>query len=759
MHDLYKKHKKRLFVSLHTMKNREEVRLKYMRLMLVAAVLIAALAIAGCGGGGGGSAVTGGTGVLTTLSTDVGEGSVTPKSRDSIDTTLPNATVEVFDFSTGTKIATSTTGADGKVQISLPAGKTVVVIVTGTRDSKPYRLSLIIPSTTEAKTEYTVSPATTIAAEAIAQKHYAQNEVLDEKTWNDAVTAAQTYIDANSDPDMSVGGGVIEADKAFGADGSLGAALADVIASIPDEIDSDLIKAKNAIMQIKQAGVPFETLLDDEFADIADVAQATGDAIDNTNLEVYAEKYCDMARRVADLIMPALNDGFIMSTQLTGVEGHYSIFDLEVGNAYVVTQNNDGIWIEEALSGQEAGKVKITYVDDATTYVLRGTPNSDSSKWTIVQTSSADASLNYTVVVDDDSTPSLSVSIQDKDITTPLTLNGSISFVGPSGGPYTSINISGNLSSAELTASGTVTLKFDELDLGRVDDRSNYPYEIDIALTSGRFSAGTVTATAKGSFSMVFENIIRGVSPSYAEITLTNAQLSATVDGHTTSVSGSGVVKTSYVMDDEYPELLPTEFTINNFSASIENGQVTATGSLSVKCIAPEEYKSGIVGNVIPQSVTLTGTFTNKHNGTTLTGTLTGVWENAADYVSLDTAEGTVTVNGSLKRSGYEDFSVDLAVVADGEGTATLTINTLGWKNVNIEGTGTFTFDADGELATAELTVTNQDNVQIALDNDYNGTVTIDGTEIGTITKNGNAAQVHFTDDTDEYLFGVPGVD
>lgn len=737
------------------------------RFLFVSAVVLVALVVTGCGGGGGGggAAITGGTGILMTIGADAGGGGL-GRSRDGVITAKldAGAVIEAFDFATGTKLATGTIGADGKGTISLPASKTVVVTVTGTRDGKQYRLSLIIPSTTTGQTEYEADPATTMAAEAVAEKlGYAEGTVvaIDNKTWDDVVAAAEAYIVANPDPDMWIGGGLIETGKAFGAEGSINVEeLGDVVDSVPETIDNDMVKAKNAVFQIKEAGVPFKTLLDEEIPDVGMVAEATGNAIDDAHLEQYAEKYRVLADRINDLIIPAVIGGFTTPPQQLGdPTGGLSIMDLELGKAYQVIGRENGLLMLEEIAGGEAGKVKIILVDGATTYALRGTPSAGDTVWTLVQTSSSDAQLNYSVAVNSGTAPTLNISLRDNDITTPLTFDGRATTVGPAGGPYTSITITGALSSAEVVANGTATLKFPEQPLGRVVIEENYPSEVDINLTNGTFRAGTISATASGSLVMMMTPVAISGLPSLplpTEITLTNASLTVNADGHVSSVSGSGTIKTSYVETEEgMPDILPTEFTVTSFSASLDGGQVTATGSLSVKAVVPD--KSGDIGEVLPTEATLNGTFTNNHNGTSFTGTLTGVWDNPSVDATPANVQGTVTAVGTLKRAHYEDFSLNLAVVADGEGTAALTINTLGWTNSNLTGAGAFAFDEDGNVTEATLTVTNQDDVQFVLDQDYSGTVSVGGTEVGTISQNGTAAQVHFTaDGSNLYLFGVP---
>ena len=729
--------------------------MKNARFLLAAALLVAALVVTGCGGGGGGggSAITGGTGVLTIIGADAGGGALT-RSRDGV-ITAPlddGAKIEAFDFTDGTKLATGTIKG-GKGRINLPAGKTVAVVVTGTRNGKQYRLSLIIPCTSQAQTEYVADPATTIAAEAIAQTYYRQGTMIDDSTWNDVLEDAQAYVAANPEADMSIGGGLIVAGKAFGESGSIDEkTFADLIAKVKGlEINDKLVKAKNAVFQIKQAGVPFRGLLNDELADIGKVAESTAKAIDDANLDQYGEKYREMAQRLDYLMVPALASGFGIPEEVLGLGlRHVSIMDLEVGKAYRVTEEQEGLLVLEQTTGGETGKVKITRVEGGTTYVLRGTPGTTS--WTLLQTSSTDASLNYSVVIAESPTPQVNISLRDRYVTTPLTFNGTLAIVGPANAP-TSVTFNGTLSSAELTATGTAAVKFPAVPQGR-QEVERWPNEIDLALTSSRFSAGGVTSQASGTFVMKLTTDLFEVGqglpllPLPTEISLSNASLVVTAGGHVSSVSGSGVIKLS-----EYGGgAMPTEFTISSFSASLDGGKVTATGKLSVKGEVPNLSQDPDLPWVTDAS--LEGTFTNKDNGTSLTGTLTGKWDNPGS--APDKVHGSVTATGTLKRAHYEDFAVDLAIQFNGDGTADLTVTKIGWTNAYLAGTGIFTLDENGNVTQATLSLTNQAGVKFDIDQDYNGTVTVDGEEVATISKSGTGAKVTYSDDTYDYLFGVP---
>ncbi|MCL6629010.1 MAG: hypothetical protein K6U00_05355, partial [Armatimonadetes bacterium] len=196
----------------------------------------------------------------------VGTKSLEVKTR-AVDLTAPlpqGSTVIVYDFKTGAEITRGTLDATGKCKLTVTPGLTVAVVITGTLDGKNYRLSLLIPQVPSTDTEYVADPVTSLAAEAIAAKHFKKGITIDQGTLDEVTDAAYDFYSSNSDADYSVGGGIF-AGASFGATNSLTNAVQDVVNTVPDTVNQNLVAAKNAVQTIKEAGVPVQSLLNQEY--------------------------------------------------------------------------------------------------------------------------------------------------------------------------------------------------------------------------------------------------------------------------------------------------------------------------------------------------------------------------------------------------------------------------------------------------------------------------------------------------------------
>lgn len=732
--------------------------MRSLRYLYPVGIVLLALILAGCGGGGGGGrTLTGGTGFVTTIGADAGGGEALSRDSGIVAKLDAGAVIQAFDFTTGTLLATGTIGDNGMGNINLPPGKTVAIVVTGTRGGKPYRLSTVIPTVIADNQTYIAGPAETLAAEALAEKFYAKDTVIDKDTWSGLLDTAQQLITDNPDPDMSVGGGYV-AGTAFGAADSLNPeAAADVIDGVPDIIDNGLAKAKNAVRLINTAGVPFKVFLDEEVPDLEAVAEATANGIADVNIRAFADKYRILGDRLGELFFPAINGDYYYDGQ-SGV----GIDDLEVGKAYkVIGDRTPENALEDYPARNVAGVVTIVKENEGDTLTL--TSRKNGTTWTLTEKSTADSRLNYTVILPDgvasraNPTIAASISLTDKDITTPLTLVGTVRLTGPAGGPYTTVVFTGAVTSLEVNATSQTTVKFPAtVPEGAPEswDTYYYPSEITMNSLNGRFSSGGLVATVSGAYSMkmtptvVMDNLV----PMPTELTLTSAALSVSGNGKSFSMSGSGAVKCSYQEGGFYPKIFPTEFSITNLTASLNGGQVTATGSLSAK---GQIIKKDGTNSVFPTDVSLNGAYANTVSGTSFSGALTGKWDNPGDDPDLKTLQATITVQGSLKRANHQDFSADLRFATDGAGSGTLTVTKLGWTNQYLTGSATGTMNADGNgLETAELTLTNQDGVKFEMNQAFIGQVSVGAEKFGDIEQDSGAVRVNFTDDTFDYLVG-----
>lgn len=324
-------------------------------------------------------------------------------------------------------------------------GLTVAVVVTGTLDGKVYRLSLLIPQVPSVDTEYVANPVTSLAAEAIAAKHFKKGVTIDQGTLDEVTEAAYDFYSSNPDADYSVGGGVF-AGASFGGSNSLTTAAQDVVDTVPTTINQNLVAAKNAVQTMKEAGVPLHSLFDQEYPDAQSIFT-----------EAILDKYRALSNAFGQLIGPA-----IFGNLSTETESDISIFELELGKAYIVTDPD--ILLISQTGTTDSNKIRITMTADGATLTVVATKASNS--WTVKQTSSADAAMAYTVTLTDPQTipetnPSanVTVSLKDKNFpTTGITFSGTVSASGEN--PYSRFSFNGNLASPQVTMSGAFSVSF-----------------------------------------------------------------------------------------------------------------------------------------------------------------------------------------------------------------------------------------------------------------------------------------------------------
>jgi len=503
-------------------------------LFSVTSVVIVAAVLAGCGGGGGGQ-----PGVTLTIGGDTSPQSSRADTRAAtlIAPVDPGAVVTVYDFKTGSVIKTGTIDATGFCRLDITPGLTVAVVITGTRSGKSYRLSRIIPVVPVGDTEYVVGPATTLAAEAIGEKHYRTGAAIDEGTVDVVTGLAETYVQAHTSADFSVGGGLI-AGTTFGAAGSLNAtALQSIIDAVPNTIDNNLVAGKNAVQQIKEAGLPLEAILSQELPD--------ANSIFTTEV---AAKYEALAARLGKLILPSI----LGDLQYNASEA--SVFGLTVGQAYKVSEKVDGILvIADDPAHNQAGKITIIYTTipgetPAGTYKVEAVKSG--SQWTVTQTFTGDPQQLYTVTVPEvpetgpgaNPTLTINASLKDSDFSTPLTFSGTVRAAGTDPEHYTSITLSGTLSTPQLSSSGTFQANFPaSLPAGADPSSSTYGFPTAFSMSNASITgtSGGTTIRLTGSVSVTTALITAGGGP---EVLPKHIESSITYSNSHTGLSFSGSI-------------------------------------------------------------------------------------------------------------------------------------------------------------------------------------------------------------------------
>lgn len=522
-------------------------------------LLIVSLAVvlSGCGGGGGGSDQPG---VTLTIGADTLAGTKTLEVKTrAVDLVAPlpqGSTVIVYDFKTGAEITRGTLDATGKCKVAVTPGLTVAVVVTGTVDGKNYRLSLLIPQVPSTDTEYVANPVTSLAAEAIAAKHFKKGVTIDQSTLDEVTEAAYDFYSSNPDMDYSVGGDVF-AGASFGASDSLTTEVQQVVDTVPSTLNQNLVAAKNAVQTIKEAGVPLRSLLDQEWPDAQSIFT-----------EAILDNYRALSNAFGQLIGPA-----IFGDLRTETESGLNIFDLELGKAYTVV--DPATLLVSQTGTTDSNKIRITMTTDGATLTVVATKASNS--WTVKQTSSADAAMAYTLTLTDpqsipNTNPSANVtlSLKDKNFpTTGITFSGTVSATGED--PYSKFSFNGNLASPQVTMSGAFSVNFPS-SVPEGADPGDVVYEWP---TSASLSNGTITVTGGGktlSFTggMSFDTVVYQNSHGEPELGVKSVEMTGDYKNSNSKVEFKGSISGAWT---NAPTVYPNAKGTLNL-----HGELTRTG-------------------------------------------------------------------------------------------------------------------------------------------------------------------------------------
>ena len=530
------------------------------------AIVVAVLAVTlvGCGGGGGGSIEP--TGVTLTISADTTWAetrSVTSRSP-IINAPLDiGAVVVAYDYSTGLELARGTITVSGKCRLDVTPGLTIVVVATGTRGGKDYRLSTIIPNVPIADADVVADPATTIAAEAIAQKHpIGSGTVLDDATFGDVLGEATAYVAANADEDFSLTGGLIGG-TAFGVAGSIDTAkIPDVIDHVPDVINSNLVQAKNAVQQIKEAGVPLMAMTEQEIPD------AEGIFTD----EVLA-KYEALASRLSD--QSVLGGVAMRGVNITGE--YFDLMEIPLGHTY--TLGDAGSLTETGVGPTD--RYTITYIHtNGGTATCTLVAVKSGAQWTVTETRDTDTLLEYKVsfpqIVKEDwgHDPSLTgnFSFKDKDFPTALTFEGTASAEGTGPDTYTKGVFDGTLTSPNFSARGRFEVNFlSSLPDNHKPDAVIYDFATSASMTDANIS---VTDSAGNTITLTGDMSARAstnMHNGYAQCVPTHFELSGTYGNTHSGLGFEGSITANWTNPG-----VVTELTFNG-NVNIR-GELTRTG-------------------------------------------------------------------------------------------------------------------------------------------------------------------------------------
>jgi hypothetical protein len=461
--------------------------------LLFLAVIVAAVVLTGCGGGGGSTNIET-PGVTLTLNTSVDP--IGDKSTRVVYANLDEgASVVAYNYATGLPVATGQLDANGRWNGQLPPTMTVVVVITGTRTvgavTKTYRLSRIISMVPIADEEYVLDPISSITAELIAENHPLGNNTILDQDIVDAVQAkVQDYTDANPGADFSIGNGVYAVDHSFGAAGSVDiSGMPDAVIAAQQPIDNNMVLGKNAVQQIREAGMPLTEMFAQEGPD----AEAVFDGI--------RDKYTALSSRMGKLIMPLI----VGDMEISGGDSGIGPSDLTMGHQYTMVRTGGKNVLTDNGTGSSSSQIKVLYDADGGTYTLIGTKAS--SKWTLTQTFTGDPTQEYTASFSDlesgnyngpNPTLAADLSTTDSVFTTPLTFHGQLSGIGSDPDHFTKMTYEGALSSENVSSTGKIEVNFPaSVPANAKPDASAYEFPTSASVTNASITVSHEDTTIR----------------------------------------------------------------------------------------------------------------------------------------------------------------------------------------------------------------------------------------------------------------------
>ena len=405
---------------------------------------------------------------------------------------------------------------------------------------------------------------------------------------------------------------------------------------------NNLILAKNAVQQIKDAGIPLAAMVSEERPDIKGLV--TDDVI---------SKYKALGGRLSELILPAINrdmgyyDG-------TNYNEYASVFDLKIGNAYSVIRNQYGWFsIEDDTDHNIAGQ--ITIIDETGEGATGDTlvAKKSGSTWIITQTSRSDATQKYVAVVPTamgaDPVLSGSVTITDKVFTSPISFSGTVTATGPQKHSYSKIVFDGTLNAPELHASGRYEANFvSSLPAGHGTYDEVYNYPTKFVVTNGNISitGGGATITISGDITLNMTVITANGRPKSVP---TKLHMSGTYQNSKSSFNFTGAIDGEWTNPQANSNLNTANGTVSM------SGGLTRTGYPGYHAAMVFTTNNGTVTDTIDLRV---GANTLSGSGNAVIGS-TGHLNSASmtltnqDGVQINLAQDTGgNLTGNIKESG-----------------------------------------------------------------------------------------------------------
>ena len=734
-----------------------------------------------------GSALTFGTNIWLGATANTASGKafarLSSPTRPTSATTLDaGATIQVLNFRTGSVIGTGNTGANGSGTVNVTAGLTVAIVITGTQTINSavnhYRLSTIIASVPTTSTTYVLSADSSVAAEAFASAALGTNRVIAPSSFDSVVTIAfntlaglpsqqQNYSIEASTP-------LINGSFAFGAggDAALNTTLvAPVITAVQNIIPPPLVMAKNDVAQIKAIGLPLASLASDERASLQTAGSELSTAVQAINVSTVETKYPALWQRLHGMIFPIFFQGGSSGWSYGG-QTWYSgtVFEnggyFQFGNAYLATPSTDSYgdnYLLVTLDPNHTAPANQIIVHtanwpDGAVYKIVIDDNALSA----VVTSSDDPNLNYSVKFTTSvpiasitspgiatlANPSLTgtFSVKDSQLTTGITFTGTISATGINYQSYTAFNFSGKLTSDEVNATATAQVTFAANAPASSTTGNHYNYVTGISLTNASLSVimGSIASSFTGCL-VVQANQFTPTCSLPTSIQL-SGNSTVTIGGVTITCTGALNITAGYVGQTSTLQALSFTFTNGKVFLNTPDRTITLSGGITFSL-----SNQTASGQLLPTSVSLTGTFDDSGSGEHFDGALTCAWSNPMSTTSVGNAAGTFSVTGHVTQLSNSIYALNLYGAVDGNGHLTVTITQIAFGTSNYTGSGSATLATNGTASNIQLTLTNQDSVVLTFTGvqPYSGAVSIGSTKYGTIEPGPDGSVVVvFTDDT-----------
>ncbi|HEX2951350.1 MAG TPA: hypothetical protein VHV83_17535 [Armatimonadota bacterium] len=140
----------------------------------------------------------------------------------------------------------------------------------------------------------------------------------------------------------------------------------------------------------------------------------------------------------------------------------------------------------------------------------------------------------------------------------------------------------------------------------------------------------------------------------------------------------------------------------------------------------------------VPTSITIFGEYHDTASKQSINGSVVATWTNPAASTTIDTAQGTLTLKGEVKRDNYTPYALDMVFTLNGQRQVACAINKIAFGITTITGSINGAWDTTGEITNGSLTLTNQSNVQLAVTytgGDISGNITSGGEVVATIAE------------------------